>query len=228
MCSTSMTSASSSSVVPLSACSCEQRPHGVGDLAPAAVPDGDVDQHPVDVAGGLLGGLEPLGGRGGQQVERAHRVQPPARWSASESTASSMISSSGCELRGGAVEVVGREQPQGDDLDADLLAPAEQRLDVGGAGPVPVRGVARRRPWPSAGCRRASRRRAWGAGRRASGGASGPRTPGRAPAGGHASSPPRLDATGDRCPEVPTRHPQRGSRWGVGVLREASAVRSTS
>jgi hypothetical protein len=37
------------------------------------------------------------------------------------------------ELARRTVEVVGREQPQGDHLDADLLAPAEHRLDVGGS-----------------------------------------------------------------------------------------------
>src|SRR4051812_17447110 len=36
----------------------EEGAHGVGDLAPAAVRDGDVDDHPVDVAGGLLRLLE--------------------------------------------------------------------------------------------------------------------------------------------------------------------------
>ena len=41
------------------------------------------------------------------------------------------MSSSGVELIGGTVEVVGGEQPQRDHLDADLLGPAEQRLDVG-------------------------------------------------------------------------------------------------
>ena len=96
MCSTSMTSASSSRVVPLLGVLVQQRADGVGDLAAAAVPDGDVDQHPVDVAGGLLGRLEPLGGRGGQQVEGADRVQPPALLRRpATSTASSMI----CEQR---------------------------------------------------------------------------------------------------------------------------------
>jgi hypothetical protein len=37
----------------------EQRTYGVGDLAPAAVPHRDVDQQPVDVAGVVLGLLEP-------------------------------------------------------------------------------------------------------------------------------------------------------------------------
>ena len=78
MCSTSMIWASSSSDVPAAGVLGEQRAHGVRDLAAAAVPDGDVDEHPVDVAGGLLGGLELLGGRGRQQVEGADRVEPPA------------------------------------------------------------------------------------------------------------------------------------------------------
>ena len=45
------------------------------------------------------------------------------------------------QLVGRPVQVVGRQQPQRDDLDADLLAPAEQRLDVVGAGLVALRGV---------------------------------------------------------------------------------------
>ena len=120
----------------------EQRADGVGDLAAAAVPDRDVDQHPVDVAGGLLGRLELLGGRGGQQVERADRVDPPALLVGERGDRLADDVEQRRELALGAVEVVGREQPQRDDLDADLVAPAEQRLDVGGAGPVAVRGVA--------------------------------------------------------------------------------------
>ena len=45
------------------------------------------------------------------------------------------------ELGAGAGEVVGGQQPQGDHLDADLFAPAQERLDVGGTGPVPLGGV---------------------------------------------------------------------------------------
>ena len=48
------------------------------------------------------------------------------------------------------VEVVGREQPQRDHLDADLLAPLQQRLDVGGAGGVTLRGAGADRPGPAA------------------------------------------------------------------------------
>ena len=55
MCSTSMTSASSSIVVPRAGVLLQQGAYGVGDLAAAAVPDRDVDQQPVDVAGGLRG-----------------------------------------------------------------------------------------------------------------------------------------------------------------------------
>src|SRR5689334_24700944 len=40
----------------------EQGAYGVGDLAAPAVADGDVDEQAVDVAGALLGRLEPLGG----------------------------------------------------------------------------------------------------------------------------------------------------------------------
>src|SRR6478735_3072656 len=42
----------------------EQGTDGVGDLATTAVADGHVDEDPVEVAGGLLGRLEPLRGLG--------------------------------------------------------------------------------------------------------------------------------------------------------------------
>ena len=48
------------------------------------------------------------------------------------------------ELVGGPVEVVGRQQPQRDDLDAELVAPAEELLDLVRAGPVAVGDAARR------------------------------------------------------------------------------------
>ena len=155
MCSTSMISASSSSEVPRRGVLAEQGADGVGDLAAAAVPDRDVDQHPVDVAGGLLGRLELLGGGGGQQVERADRVHPPAPLVGQRLDGVLDDLEQRVQLGRRPVEVVGREQPERDDLDADLVAPAEQRLDVVRAGLVPVRGVPARPPWPSAGCRRA-------------------------------------------------------------------------
>ena len=50
-----------------------------------------------------------------------------------------MMASSGASSDVGPVEVVGGEQPQRDDLDADLLAPAEELLDLVGAGPPATR-----------------------------------------------------------------------------------------
>src|SRR6476469_2262756 len=55
----------------------EERAHGVGDLLAAAVADGDVDDHAVDVGGGVRALLELARGVCGQQVRRAHRVDPP-------------------------------------------------------------------------------------------------------------------------------------------------------
>ena len=80
---------------------------------------------------------------GGQQVERADRVDPPAprRGEVGDGVlddAAAAASSSAV----GPVEVVGRQQPQRDDLDADLLAPAEELLDLVGAGLVARAGVA--------------------------------------------------------------------------------------
>ena len=53
------------------------------------------------------------------------------------------------QLGGRAVEVVGGQQPQGDHLDADVLAPAEQRQDVVGAGLVALLGVGAVGPGPA-------------------------------------------------------------------------------
>ena len=61
-----------------------------------------------------------------------------------------MIREQPLELVRRPVEVVGGEQPQGDDLDADLFAPAQQRLDVGCSGTVAVGGVLAHRLRPAA------------------------------------------------------------------------------
>ena len=56
----------------------QQRADRVGDLAPAAVPDRDVDLGAAAaVPGALLGGLERGGVLRGQHVERADHPQPP-------------------------------------------------------------------------------------------------------------------------------------------------------
>ena len=60
--------------------------------------------------------------------------QRPA--SARSVTARSMMPSKGAVHQRDGGEIVGGEQPQGDDLDADLLAPGEQIGDVVGAGLV--------------------------------------------------------------------------------------------
>ena len=119
----------------------QQGAYGVRDLAATAVPDRDVDEQPVHFAGGLGCRLEPRGHRRGQQVERTHRMQPPASLLREGLDGVSDDGEQGLELLGGTVQVVGREQPQRDHLDADVLAPAQQRLDVRGAGPVALRSV---------------------------------------------------------------------------------------
>ncbi len=111
----------------------QQRAHGVGDLAAPAVADGDVDEHPVDVTGVVLGRLEP--GRGvGRAAGRAPRPGGCASGASrrASSTAFSMMPSSGSQLLLRAVEVVGRQQPQGDDLDPDLVAPRQEVRDLVG------------------------------------------------------------------------------------------------
>ena len=57
-------------------------------------------------------------------------------------------------------EIVGREQVERDDLDADVVAPVQELAHLRGAGTVAVRGGRRSRAAaPSDGCRRSSSRR---------------------------------------------------------------------
>ena len=120
----------------------EERADGVGDLAAAAVPDRDVDEHAVDVGVASSAALSRSAVSAGSRSSAPDRLDPPAplvgeRVDGLLDDAAAAASSS----LGGPVEVVGREQPQRDDLDADLLAPAQQRLDVRGPGAVALRGV---------------------------------------------------------------------------------------
>ena len=152
MCSTSMTSASSSMLVPLRGVLLEERAHGVRDLAPPAVADGDVDEHAVDVAGAVLGGLEPARRLRGQEVEGADGVDPPAVGRGERVDGLLDDAEERAQLGLGTVEVVGGEQPERHDLDADLVAPREEVGDVVGAGLVALAraGPAGTRPAPVA------------------------------------------------------------------------------
>lgn len=115
----------------------EHGAHGVGDLLAAAVADGDVDQYPVDVRRGLLGLLQRGLHLGGQDVRRAHVVHAPAAVGREGAYDALDDAEQGDELFLGAVEVVRRQQPEGDDLDVGLRAPAEELLDLVGTGTVP-------------------------------------------------------------------------------------------
>lgn len=127
----------------------EHGAHGVGDLLAAAVADGDVDQYPVDVRRGLLGLLQRGLHLGGQDVRRAHVVHPPAAVGGEGAYDALDDAEQGDELVLGAVEVVRRQQPEGDDLDVGLRAPAEELLDLVGTGTVPLGGRAARRLRPA-------------------------------------------------------------------------------
>src|SRR5690606_16283693 len=119
-------------------------PYGVGDLLAAAVADGDVDHYAVDVRRALLGlfegGLHP----GGQQVGGADVVHTPASVGGEAADHVLDDAEQGDELFLGAVEVVRRQQPQGDDLDVRLRAPAEELLDLVCARAVAVDGAGSR------------------------------------------------------------------------------------
>ena len=142
----------------------QQRAHRVGDLAAAAVADGDVDGACRRRRGWRsAASLSRAGGRG-RAAGRAPRPGGPAsgRSAARSSTVPSMMPSSGASSASGPVEVVGREQPEGDDLDADLLAPASRCWILSAPAWWPSAVSSRRTPGPSAGCRRRSRPRASG------------------------------------------------------------------
>ena len=150
MCSTSRISASSSIVVPLVAVVQQQRPDRVGDLAPAAVADGDVHQQAAVPGGGLGGILEHLRGVGGQQVQRAHRLHVPLL---GHQLADGVLDDpqQRLELVRLPGQVVGGQQPQRDDLDAGLLAPVEQLEDLVRARLMTAADVGQaRRPRPPA------------------------------------------------------------------------------
>ncbi len=120
----------------------KQFAYRVGDLPAPAVADRDVDLH----AGAALGpqgrGGQPRRGFGGQHVKGAHDPHPPRRGRVGE-----LVHHSGddlhqrAELFGAAVEIVGGQQPQRDDLDLGLFAPAEQFDDLAGTHAMPMGGV---------------------------------------------------------------------------------------
>jgi len=95
----------------------------------------------VDVARRVGRLLEAPGRLCRQKVERPHGIQsPPAR--VGQVTDDILDDrQERLKLVGRTVEVVGRKQPEGDDLDADILAPAKKRRDVVSARLVPLRGV---------------------------------------------------------------------------------------
>src|SRR6185437_10216828 len=80
------------------------------------------------------------GGLVGQQVERAHRVHSPALV---DQSVNGVLDDreKRAELLFLAAEVVGGQQPEGDDLDAGLLAPLEELEDLVGALAVPLADV---------------------------------------------------------------------------------------
>ena len=112
----------------------------IDDLTAAAVPDRDIDERSIDAGGGILGLLEQCLGLLGQCVESSHRMQPPLPL-AYEIGDCVLDDAEKCgELWLRAIEIVGREQPQRDDLDTGLITPAEEVDDLGGARAMACRG----------------------------------------------------------------------------------------
>src|SRR5215469_8267648 len=123
----------------------QQGPDRVRDLTPPAVADRDVDQQAIVARGRLRGILQGAGSVSRQQVESAHRLDVVAL---SDQFADSVLDDAqqGLKLGCRPGQVVGREQPQGDDLDAGLLAPLEQLEDLVSARLVPAADVGQASP----------------------------------------------------------------------------------
>lgn len=151
MCSTSTISASSSKLVPRSACSRSSERTASAISCLAAVAHGHVHEYPRVVVGGLLGLLEHRLRTGGQQVHRADVVDAPAAVGGERPYGVLDDAEQRDELLLGPVQVVRGEHPERDDLDVGLGAPAEQLLDLvrarlvallgrpaGGLGPAAV------------------------------------------------------------------------------------------
>jgi hypothetical protein len=117
----------------------QQRADRVGDLAPAAVADRDVDLQARLAVGALLGGFQRVRGAGGQQVQRADHLQPPRAGDRGQAVHHVLDDlQQRVQLGRRAGQVVGGQQPQGDHVDAGVPAPGQQVHDAVGAHPVAV------------------------------------------------------------------------------------------
>src|SRR5215470_19601877 len=110
----------------------QQRTDRISDLATAAVADRHVYEQAGIVGGGLPGVLEYLGHLGRQQVECAHWLDPPALSHELPDRVLDDLEQWFELLLRPCDEIVGGEQPQGNDLDARLLAPLKQLKDLVG------------------------------------------------------------------------------------------------
>ena len=128
----------------------QQRPNRVDHLAPAPVADGNIHDRAIDIAGRSLGLLEQPRGVIGQEVECADGVNAPPCLRREVAHGVLDDADEGLELDGRPSEVIGREQPEGDDFDTCLVAPAEEVDDLRGAGPVAGRGGRTLRLGPAA------------------------------------------------------------------------------
>ncbi len=116
--------------------------HRRGDLAAAAVADGEVDVQAVTIGGRLLGRTQGVGQFRRQPVARADVLHAPPR----------VLGEEFGEFRDDAEEVVEflaipraqvvrGEQVQRDGADSDLFAPAEELRDLAGSGAMPEGGA---------------------------------------------------------------------------------------
>ena len=112
----------------------QKRTNGVDHLTPPAVADCNVDDRTVDIAGSSLGFLEQPRGVIREEIEGANRVDSPACLLGEISDGVLDNADECLEFDRRTGEVVGRQEPQGDDLNPGLIAPAKKIDDLRGAG----------------------------------------------------------------------------------------------
>ena len=120
----------------------QQRTHGVGDLLAPSVADGDVHLHPLHVGGFRFGRFHAGDERLGKHLQVADRLQAPRVSGGQALNRRGDDLQKRVDLFARPLEIVRRQQPQRDQLDADLVAPREELVDLVGAAPVTERGVA--------------------------------------------------------------------------------------
>src|SRR5690606_33024436 len=115
--------------------------HGVGDLATAPIADGEVDVQAAVAGRAVVRGLQRGDERFGQALCGTDVLDAPVGGTGE------VVGQVGDDLEelvelvaGASLQVVGRQQVDGDHADAQFVAPAEELAHLLGTGAVPGRG----------------------------------------------------------------------------------------